>query len=202
MRIEVHPEHPEPRKIRRAVEALRSGEVIAYPTDTVYALGCDPLDRKSLARLHAIKRMPADQPLALVCADLSQVAEFAQLDNQQFRILRRVLPGPYCVILLATRETPRVLHLKDRTVGVRVPLSPVAIALVRELGHPVISTTAAHHGDPPPLDAADVALRFPRVEVVLDGGPTEGRPSTVVDMSRGEIEVVREGAGPLDVFDA
>ncbi len=93
MRIEVHPEHPEPRKIRRAVEALRSGEVIAYPTDTVYALGCDPLDRKSLARLHSIKRMPADQPLALVRADLSQVAEFAQLDNQQFPHLAARVAG-------------------------------------------------------------------------------------------------------------
>ena len=201
VRIEVHPEHPEPRKIRRAAEALRAGEVIGYPTDTVYALGCDPLDRKALERLHQIKRMPKSQPLALVCADLSQVAEYAQLDNGQFRLLRRVLPGPYCFILLATRETPRVLHLRERTVGVRVPSSPVAIALVRELGHPIISTTAAHHGDPPPLDAADVAIRFPRIEVVLDAGPCGPTPSTVVDLSKGEIEVLREGAGPLEALD-
>jgi tRNA threonylcarbamoyl adenosine modification protein (Sua5/YciO/YrdC/YwlC family) len=202
VRIEIHPEHPDPRKIQRAADALRAGEVIGYPTDTVYALGCDPHDRKSLDRLHRVKRMPANQPLALVCADLSQVAEYAQLDNQQFRLIRRVLPGPYCFILLATRGTPRVLHLPGRTVGVRVPASPIASALVRELGHPVISTTAAHHGDPPPLDAAEVAASFPRVEMILDGGPCLGQPSTVVDLSRGEIEIVREGAGPLDALEA
>jgi tRNA threonylcarbamoyl adenosine modification protein (Sua5/YciO/YrdC/YwlC family) len=201
MRIEIHNDHPEPRKIRRAVEALRAGEVIGYPTDTVYALGCDPLDRKAIDRLHQVKRMPREQPLALVCADLSQVAEYAQLDNAQFRLLRRVLPGPYCFILLATRETPRVLHLRERTVGIRVPASAAAIALVRELGHPIISTTAAHHGDPPPLDAAEVAARFPRVELILDGGPIGAVPTTVVDLSKGEIDVVREGAGPVEALD-
>jgi tRNA threonylcarbamoyl adenosine modification protein (Sua5/YciO/YrdC/YwlC family) len=201
MRIEINADHPEPRKIRRAVEALRAGEVIGYPTDTVYALGCDPLDRKALDRLHQVKRMPKAQPLALVCADLSQVAEYAQLDNAQFRLLRRVLPGPYCFILETTRETPRVLHLKDRTVGVRVPKCEAAIALVRELGHPIISTTAAHHGDEPPLDAADVAARFPRLEVILDAGPLGGEPSTVVDLSSGVIDVIREGAGSVEALD-
>jgi tRNA threonylcarbamoyl adenosine modification protein (Sua5/YciO/YrdC/YwlC family) len=201
MRIEINADHPEPRKIRRAVEALRAGEVIGYPTDTVYALGCDPLDRKALDRLHQVKRMPKRQPLALVCADLSQVAEYAQLDNSQFRLLRRVLPGPYCFILQTTRETPRVLHLKDRTVGVRVPNCEAAIAIVRELGHPIISTTAAHHGDEPPLDAADVAARFPQLELILDAGPLGGEPSTVVDLSNGVIDVVREGAGPVDALE-
>jgi tRNA threonylcarbamoyl adenosine modification protein (Sua5/YciO/YrdC/YwlC family) len=201
MRVEVHVDHPEPRKIRRAVEALRAGEVIGYPTDTVYALGCDPLDKKALERLRQLKRMPKDQPLALICADLSQVAEYAQLDNAQFRLLRRVLPGPYCFILLATRETPRALHLRDRTVGVRVPACAAAVALVRELGHPIISTTAAHHGDPPPFDAGEVADRFPRLELILDGGPLGATPSTVVDLSNGSIEVVREGAGSLEALD-
>jgi tRNA threonylcarbamoyl adenosine modification protein (Sua5/YciO/YrdC/YwlC family) len=201
VRIELNIDHPEPRKIRRAVDALRAGEVIGYPTDTVYALGCDPLDKKALDRLHQIKRMPKNQPLALICADISQVAEYAQLDNSQFRLLRRVLPGAYCFILLATRETPRVLHLKDRTVGVRVPACETAIALVRELGHPIISTTAAHHGDEPPLDAADVAARFPRLELILDGGPLGGEPSTVVDLSGGTIDVVRVGAGSVDALD-
>ncbi len=201
MRIEVHPEHPDPRKIRRAVEALRAGEVIGYPTDTVYALGCDPHDRKAIDRLHQVKRMPKRQPLALVCADLSQVSEYAQLDNAQYRLVRRLLPGPYCFILLATREAPRILHLADRTVGVRVPAAAVPVAIVRELGHPIISTTAADHGTPPPLDAADVAARFPRVEVILDGGPSAGIPSTVVDLSRGQIEIVRAGAGPVDALD-
>jgi tRNA threonylcarbamoyl adenosine modification protein (Sua5/YciO/YrdC/YwlC family) len=201
MRIEIHPEHPEPRKIRRAVEALRTGEVIGYPTDTVYALGCDPLDRKAVERLQQVKRMPRSQPLALICADLSQVTQYAQLGNAQFHLLKRVLPGPYCFILLAARGTPRTLHLKDRTVGVRVPASPVAQALVRELGHPIISTTAAHHGDPPSLDAADVALRFPRIELILDAGPCGDLVSTVVDLSKGEIEILREGAGPVDALD-
>lgn len=200
MRIEVHPEHPEPRKIRRAVEALRAGEVIGYPTDTVYALGCSPLDRKAIDRLYLIKNAPRTHPLALICADLSQVAEYAQLGNAAFRLLRRTLPGPYCFILETTRETPRMLHLKNRTVGVRVPASPVAIALVKELGHPLVSTTAARSGDDPPLDAGDVADRFPALEIILDAGPGGAVASTVVDLSKGEIDVLREGAGSVDAL--
>ncbi len=201
MRIEVNPDYPEPRKIKRAVEALRAGEVIGYPTDTVYALGCDPLDRKALDRLYQLKGVAKSQPLALVCADLSQVAEFALLSNSAFRLLRRLLPGPYCFILEATRETPRGLHLKDRTVGVRVPASAVAIALVRELGHPVISTTAARPGEEPPVDAAEVAQRFPALEIILDAGPCGDQVSTVVDLSKGTIDVVREGAGSVEALD-
>jgi len=198
MRIEINPEHPEPHKIKRAVEALRAGEVIGYPTDTVYALGCDPKDKKAIERLHQLKRMPKNQPLAIVCADMSQLTEFAQLDNTQFHLLKRILPGPYCIILPATRETPRMLHMRDRSIGVRVPNCAITIALVRELGHPIISTTAAHHGDPPPLDAAEVAERFPRLELILDGGPCGEVVSTVLDLSNGQIEVVREGAGSID----
>ena len=201
MRIEVNPQHPEPHKIRRAVEALRAGEVIGYPTDTVYALGCSPLDKKAIDRLYLLKNMPRTQPLALICTDLSQVAQFAQLDNQAFRLLRRVLPGPYCVILEATRETPRQLHLKNRTVGVRVPASAVAIAIVQELGHPLISTTAARHGEAPPLDAAELADRFPMLEIVLDTGPGGSVPSTVVDLSTGTLEIVREGAGSIEALE-
>lgn len=201
MRIELHPDIPEPRKIRRAVEALKSGEVIGYPTDTVYALGCDPLDRKAIDKLYQVKRMPKSQPLALICSDFSQLTEYAQLDNAQYHLLKRVLPGPYCFIMLAARGTPRTLHLRDRTVGIRVPAAPIAVALVRELGHPIISTTAAHHGDPPSLDAGDVAARFPSIEVILDAGPCGGEPSTVVDLSQGVIEVLREGAGPVDALD-
>lgn len=201
MRIEINAEHPEPRKIRRAVEALRAGEVIGYPTDTVYALGCSPLDKKAIDRLYLLKGMPRTQPLALICADLSQVAQFAQLDNRAFHLLKRVLPGPYCIILETTRETPRQLHLKNRTVGVRVPASEVAIALVRELGHPIISTTAARHGEEPPFDAAELADRFPMLEIVLDTGPGGSVPSTVVDLSTGTLDVVREGAGSIEALE-
>ena len=201
MLLQIHPKNPEPRKIKRAADALRAGEVIGYPTDTVYALGCNPLDRKAIDRLYLIKNMPKAQPLALICADLSQVAVFAQLDTAAFRLLRRVLPGPYCFILEATRETPRVLHLKNRTVGIRVPDSPVAVALVKELGHPIISTTAARHGETPPLDAEELADRFPDLEIILDTGPSGLEPSTVVDLSNGTLELIREGAGPVDVLE-
>ncbi len=200
MRIEVNADHPEPRKIRRAVDALRAGEVIGYPTDTVYALGCDPLDRKAIDRLYAIKNTDRTHPLALICADISQVAEYAQLDNACFRLLRRTLPGPYCYILETTRETPRGLHLKNRTVGVRVPASAIAIAIVRELGHPLISTTAARAGEDPPFDAVELADRFPSLEIILDAGPGGTVPSTIVDLSKGAIDVLREGAGSVDAL--
>jgi len=138
MRIEINPQHPEPRKIRRAVDALRAGGVIAYPTDTVYGLGCDILQKKAIDRVYEIKRMPRDQPLAFVCPDLSDIARYAVVDNPSYRVMRRLLPGPYCFILPATREVPRLLMLKRKTVGIRVPSHPVTLALVRELGNPIV----------------------------------------------------------------
>jgi tRNA threonylcarbamoyl adenosine modification protein (Sua5/YciO/YrdC/YwlC family) len=206
MLIEINAHHPEPRKVRRAVEALEAGEVIAYPTDTIYALGCDLLNRKAIDRLYQIKRMPKDHPLAFICPDMSDLAKYAVIDTHAYRLLRRVLPGPYTFILRSTREVPKLMHLSDkRTVGIRVPASPPIVEVVRALGRPVVSTTAQTRGPDgeaqPIVDARDLLPVFKGVDLVLDGGLGGLEPTTVVDLSEGVIDILREGAGPINVLE-
>lgn len=198
MLLPINPNHPEPRKIKRAVELLLKGEIIGYPTDTVYGLGCDLLDKQAIEKLYAMKGMARDKPLALICPDLSDIARYAVVENAAYRVLKRYLPGPYCFVLAATREVPKMLQTKQRTIGIRVPLHPVTLALVRELGRPLISTTAAPTGEDPMVDPWEISERFPGLALVLDAGGGGTVPTTVVDLSEGEVRVVREGAGPVD----
>lgn len=200
MIIEINPHTPEPRKVRRAVAALEAGEIIAYPTDTLYALGCDLLNKKAIDRLYEVKGMPKGQPLAFICPDLADLSKYAVVDNHAYRLLRRVLPGPYTFVLTATREVPKILHTSERrTVGIRVPDAPIIVDVVRALGRPVISTTAHKPGDEHMvIDARDIEPTFPGVDLVLDGGLGGREMTTVVDLSHGSIDIVREGAGPID----
>ncbi len=200
MIIEIDPVHPDPRKIARAVAALEAGEVIAFPTDTVYAIGCDLHNRKAIERMYQIKRMKSDQPLAFVCHDLSSISKWAIVENAQYRLLRRQLPGPYTFILDATREVPKVLLLKRKQVGIRVPDHPVVLALTGAFGRPIISTTAGWHGEDAFVDPHEIATEFPGVNVILDAGGGGVIPTTVVDLTGGVITVVREGAGDPDLF--
>jgi tRNA threonylcarbamoyl adenosine modification protein (Sua5/YciO/YrdC/YwlC family) len=202
MLIEMNAQYPEPRKVRRAVEALEAGEIIGYPTDTVYALGCDLLSKKAIDRLYAVKHMAEDHQLAFICPDLSDLSRYAVVDNHAYRLLRRVLPGPYTFILKATREVPKMLHLSDkRTVGIRVPAAPIIVDVVRALGRPVVSTSANLPGQPPLVDARDLTPTFKGIELVLDGGLGGTEPTTVVDLSQGRIDVLREGAGPIEALE-
>lgn len=200
-RIQIAPDHPDPRLIARAVAALRSGGLIAYPTDTVYGLGCDIHQKKAVARIHEVKRVKKTQPLAFICPDLGDVARYGIVDDRTYRMMRRLTPGPYCFILRATRDAPRALHLpkKRKTVGIRVPHHEVALALVRELGHPIVSTTASWEGEPL-NDPGDIMARFPSLEIVLDAGYGGLEPSTVLDVTEGDVVVLREGAGPVDIL--
>jgi tRNA threonylcarbamoyl adenosine modification protein (Sua5/YciO/YrdC/YwlC family) len=202
MIIEINPHTPEPRKVRRAVAALEAGEIIAYPTDTVYALGCDLANKKAVDRLYQVKGMDKGQPLAFICPDLADLSKYAVVDDHAYRLLRRVLPGPYTFVLRATREVPKMLHTSDRrTVGIRVPDAPIIVEVVRALGRPVISTTAHKPGDEHMvIDARDIEPTFPGVDLVLDGGIGGREPTTVVDLSHGSIDIVREGAGPIDAL--
>jgi tRNA threonylcarbamoyl adenosine modification protein (Sua5/YciO/YrdC/YwlC family) len=200
MIVEIDPNHPEPRKIARAIAALQAGEVIAYPTDTVYALGADLHNRKAIERIYQIKRMKSDQPLAFICQDLSDISTYAVVENAQYRLLRRLLPGPYTFILDATREVPKQLLLKRKQVGIRVPAHPVVTALTSALGRPIISTTAGPHGEDPFVDAREIDDHFSGLALVLDAGAGGLVPTTVVDLTGGAVTVVREGAGDPDLF--
>lgn len=200
MLLEINPDHPEPRKIQRAVELLEAGEVIAYPTDTVYGLGCDITNKKAVDRLYQIKGMDRGQPLAMICPDLSEIAKYATVDNQVYRILRRFLPGPYCFILEATREVPRMLQSKRKTIGIRVPKNDVTCELVKAFGRPIISSTAHRPDADPHVDPSEIDDDFPGLALVLDGGAGGLVPTTVVDLTRSPPDVIREGAGPAEPF--
>jgi tRNA threonylcarbamoyl adenosine modification protein (Sua5/YciO/YrdC/YwlC family) len=200
MLLSVNPEHPEPRKIRRAVEALEAGEVIGYPTDTVYGLGCDLFNKRAIERLYQIKQMSQAQKLSFICPDISNVARYAIVEDATFRVLKRYLPGPYTFILEATREVPKVIQTKRKTVGVRIPDHAVILALVQAFGRPVISTTAAPHGEEPYIDPHEIDDRFKGLGMVLDSGVGGSVPTTVVDLTTSYPEIIRAGAGAVEDF--
>ena len=200
MLLAINPDHPEPRKIRRAVDVLERGGVIAYPTDTVYGLGCDLTNKHAIDRLYGIKGMDRSRPLAFVCPDLSDIARYALVDKQVYRVLRRFLPGPYTFILAATREVPKLVQMKRKNVGIRVPACEATRALARELGRPIISTTAGRPGEEPFVDPHEIDASFRGLDLVLDAGGGGLVPTTVIDLTTSPPEVVREGAGSVDEF--
>ena len=196
----IHPTHPQPRLIRQAADIVRAGGVIAYPTDSCYALGCHIGDKAAAERLRRIRQVDETHHFTLVCRDLSDIANFAKVDNAQFRLLKTATPGAYTFILEASREVPRRLaHPKRRTIGLRVPENVIAHALLAELGEPLLSTTLLLPDVDEPLnDAGEIRERLEHlVELVIDGGPCGIEPTSVIDMTQGEPEVVRVGAGSL-----
>jgi len=198
MQIEINADHPEPRKVQRAVEALKQGEVIVYPTDTVYGIGCALGHKRAIDRIFHLTGKDDSQPLTFLCADLSDIARYAVVDNTQYRMLKRLLPGPYTFVLPATREVPRILLSKRKTVGIRVPKHAVALAILKALEVPLISTSASYKGEEPLNDPAEIVARFKGIELVLDAGYCGIVSSTVVDLTGPEPVIVREGAGPVD----
>lgn len=198
-RLVIHPTHPEPRKIKQVVECLSDGGVIVYPTDTVYGIGCDIRQKKAVESVYRIKRMKDDQPVAFVCPDLGDIARFALVDDPAYRIMRRLLPGPYTFVLGATREVPKIVMRPRKTVGIRVPHHEVALRLVRELGSPIVSTSASVDGEQL-NDPDEILQKLKQVDLVIDAGWGGLVPSTIVDLTSGRPVVVREGAGPIDIF--
>ena len=197
----VHPTHPQPRLVRQAAAILRDGGVIAYPTDSSYALGCHLGDIGAEKRLRAIRGLGDAHYLTLVCRDLAAAGHFARLSNWQFRIVRQAIPGPYTFLLPATREVPRRLqHPKRNTVGLRVPDHPVALALLEALGEPLLSCTLMLPHEPmPPSDPFEIRdLLQSQLDLVIDGGYCGIEPTTVLDLTDGAPQLIRAGAGPLD----
>lgn len=200
MLLSIHPENPQPRYIQQIVEVLRNGGVIIYPTDTLYAFGCDPFNTKAVERVSQLKGMRMkDARFSLVCCDLSDASKFVKsLDTATFRMLKTALPGPFTFILPASRETPKLLKVNRDTVGIRIPDHKITQQIVEALGHPLMSGSLPE--DDEEVEAyTDPEVIFERfgkqVDMVIDGGPGNIEASTVIDLSRGEPEVLREGAG-------
>jgi tRNA threonylcarbamoyl adenosine modification protein (Sua5/YciO/YrdC/YwlC family) len=194
----IHPQTPQLRLVRRSVAILKGGGVIAYPTDSCYALGCLVGDKTAMQRIRVIRGAGAEHNFTLVCQNLSEIAVYARVDNPTFRLLKAYTPGPYTFILRATHEVPRRLqHPKRKTIGIRVPDHPIPQALLAELREPIMSSTLILAGETEPLvDPDDMRVRLEhQVELVIDGGACGFEPTTVVDLSEGTPVVVRAGRG-------
>jgi tRNA threonylcarbamoyl adenosine modification protein (Sua5/YciO/YrdC/YwlC family) len=191
-------EHPQPRVVEKAVSVLSSGGLVAFPTDTYYAIGCDLFDKRAIERIYQLKQLPRNHELSFLCADLAEVARYAMLDNAAYRVLRRKTPGPFTFVLPATRLVPDLALRPQKTVGVRIPGSPVALEIVRKLAHPVVSTSAATPAGEVLIDARDIRDQLGHgLDLVLDGGYRPNEPSSVVDLTGPEPRVVRVGKGDV-----
>lgn len=201
--FEIHPDNPQQRLIQQAVTILRNGGVIAYPTDSAYALGCCVGEKKAVERIKRIRELDDKHNFTLMCADLSDLSTYAKVDNTVFRMLKNTTPGPYTFILNATSEVPRLLmHPKRRTIGLRVPDHILTRALLDELGTAMMSVTLIMPNEDLPLSDADIIReRLGKlVDLVIDGGTCSIEPTSVVNLCTGVPEIIREGRGDLSVF--
>lgn len=199
----VHPKNPEARILKQAVDVLRQGGVIVYPTDSTYALGCHIGDKSALERIRRIRQLDSRHNFTLVCSDLSSLASYAKVHNSAFRILKAYTPGPYTFILKATSEVPRrLMHPKRKTIGLRVPENQIARSLLTMLGEPIMSTSLIlPEQEEPLLDPYEIRLKIGKlVDLVIDGGACGLEPTTVVDLVDGVAEVIRKGKGGTDAF--
>ncbi|WP_374479529.1 L-threonylcarbamoyladenylate synthase [Zoogloea sp.] len=199
----VHPEQPQQRLIKQAAQIMRDGGLIAFPTDSAYALGGRTGDSPLLARIRRIRDVDERHQFTLLCRDLSEIATYARVDNTQYRLLKATTPGPYTFILEGTKELPRrVLHPKRKTIGIRIPDHPVVSALLAELGEPMLSSTLLLPDEEHPLtDAEEIRDRLEKdVDLVIEAGACRGEATTVIDLTSGAPELVREGRGSLEPF--
>jgi tRNA threonylcarbamoyl adenosine modification protein (Sua5/YciO/YrdC/YwlC family) len=201
--FQIHPENPQPRLIKQAVDIIRKGGVIIYPTDCAYAIGCHIGDKTAIDRIKTIRKLDDKHNFTLLCRDLSELATYAKVDNSAYRLLKQHTPGAYTFILKATGEVPRrLLHPKRRTIGIRVPNNPIALALMEELGEPIMSSSLILPGETTPLtepyDIRDTLQHC--VDLVIDGGHCGMEATSVINMVEEEVFVVREGAGDVGVF--
>ncbi|MCX7816820.1 MAG: L-threonylcarbamoyladenylate synthase [Syntrophales bacterium] len=201
MIIAINSQNPQLRLIRKVVECLKAGGIIIYPTDTVYGLGCDLLNKRGIERIYEIKRKSKKQPLSFVCADLKHLSQYAIVSDFAYRVMRRYLPGPYTFILPASRLVPKIILPKRQTTGIRVPDHQICLAIVRELGRPIISTSVKNEEGELMNDPILVHDRFKHhVDLVIDGGIIPAQPSTVISLIDDTVEVVRIGKGDVRSF--
>lgn len=199
--LSIDPQRLKGRHVKRAAEIMRDGGVIIYPTDTIYGLGCDITSKGAIERIRRIKGRSHKKPMSFVCADLSNISNYAHVSNYAYRLLKRCLPGPYTFVLPATRETPRILQSKQKTVGLRVPDHPVPFSLVRELGNPIISTSANYSDQEVITDPQELQKTMDhQVDLILECGQLPVMPSSVISLIGDRIEILREGQGDLDYF--
>lgn len=199
--IELNLQHPQPRHLERAVQVLSGGGLVAYPTDTYYAIGCDLFSKKAIERIYLLKGRDRKKPLSFLCPDLSDVAQYAHVSNFAYRTMKHLTPGPYTFILEATKVVPEMMMSRQKQVGIRVPDSELARALARGLGHPLVTTSATLSDGEPLVAARDIKDALGKgLDLILDGGIQYSEPSTVVSLLDDQLEVLREGKGKLEGY--
>jgi tRNA threonylcarbamoyl adenosine modification protein (Sua5/YciO/YrdC/YwlC family) len=201
--FQVHPKDPQPRLIRRSVEIIREGGLIVYPTDSSYALGCRMDNKDALDRIRRIRQLQEDHNFTLVCIDLSQISTFAKINNEAFRLIKSLTPGPFTFILQATRETPRRLqHSKRKTIGIRLPDNPITVALVSELQEPLFSSTLILPGEDEAMSGPeDIRNRLEKeVDLIIDAGDIAYEPTTILGFTEDKPEIIRQGKGVVDTL--
>ncbi len=198
---ELHPVTPQLRYINKAVEILRNGGVIIYPTDTVYGLGCDIYNHEALERIYEIKQETGTKLYSFICPDLKDISKYAKVSDYAYKIMKKLLPGPYTFVLPAAKDVPKKLWTKRKTVGIRIPDHKVALILAKELGNPIVSTSVTNRKGEILYDPEEIRILFnTQVDLMLSAGALEGEPSSIIDLSQEEPEIIRVGAGDVSMF--
>ena len=201
MLLAINPENPQPRLIKRVADQLRSGAVLCYPTDTVYGIGCDIFNQKAIKRVFQMKRRARHKPFSFICSDLKNITNYGYISNIAYKLMKKNLPGSYTFVLPATKLVPKIMITKQKTVGIRVPENNICLALVKELGNPILTTSAILEDSPPLSEAYEFEeLLGKTVDLVIDGGFVYPNPSTVVSLIDNYPEILRKGKGDVSQF--
>ncbi|MBI5021650.1 MAG: threonylcarbamoyl-AMP synthase [Ignavibacteriales bacterium] len=204
MYTKVHPDNPQPRQIKRAVEILKNDGIIIYPTDTVYGIGCSIFSPRAIELIYQLKDQERSKPFSFVCSDLSHISEFAKVSNTAFRLMKQLIPGPYTFILPASRlkQLPKSMISKRKTVGIRVPDNKICMTLIKELGHPILNASVTDENGEIINDPGVIKEFYEkRVDLIIDGGNSILELSTILDLTEGPPVVVREGAGDFSMIE-
>jgi tRNA threonylcarbamoyl adenosine modification protein (Sua5/YciO/YrdC/YwlC family) len=202
MLVHINPKNPQPRLITQAVGLLKEGGIIAYPTDTFYGIGCDILNKKAIEKIYRLKQRDKNSPFSFICADLTNISQYAKVSNYAYKTMKRLLPGPYTFILEGSKMVPKIMLTKRRTAGIRVPAHEICLKLVEGLGNPIISTSAGVGDGEIFHDPSLIQDHYgAQIDMVIDGGPVPGEPSSVISLINDTPEVIRKGIGDISLFE-
>jgi len=201
MILAINPNNPQLRLVRKVVKALEGGEVIGYPTDTVYGVGCDLFNQEAIQKVYRLKKMEGKKPLSFICSDLKDISRYAYVSNYAYKMMKKLLPGPYTFVLTATKLVPKIAMTKQNTVGIRIPDNKICLSLVRELGHPIISTSVYKPDESLFNDPVEIEDRFAKqLDLVIDGGVIVAEHSSIIDLTGESPKVIRKGKGDVSLF--
>ena len=202
MLLNVNPHNPQSRLINRAVDLLRKGGIVVYPTDTYYGIGCDIMNKRAIDKIYQLKQRDKQKPFSFICSDLKNISRYAKVSNYAYKTMRRLLPGPYTFILEGSKLVPKIMLTKRKTAGIRVPDNPICIAIVKELGNPIITTSATLPDGQILHDTSLIHDHFgKRIDLVIDGSIVPGMPSSVISLINDSPEIIRRGVGDVAIFE-